>query len=398
MLDDHCTLYNAALQERRDAWRTRDYAHQRRTNRRTKETYSVWRQVGGGTTINYVGQTAQLTQIRRMDPDGQGRWSATSQQQTLRRLDKAFDAFFRRVKAGETAGFPRYKSRARFNTIVFVNGDGGQWREDSATVYVKGVGEIRVRLHRQTRGVVKQFSITQNGRHWYVNVMVDNVPQQVRPPTGRTIGVDKGAKKHNLLADSDGGFVPNPQAYRALEQQLACAQQQVARCKRGSKRRRKAVARVAAIHARIKRIRLDHLHKTSRMLVDNYDVISVEKLDILNMVRRPAPKPDPENPRGFLPNQAIAKSALNKTILDAGLGVLQNLIDYKAEEAGVVVVRVNPRNSSRECSKCEHIAAGNRFGDVFRCLGCGFEAHADTNAATIILGRGMRLRDTVSAV
>lgn len=295
MLVDHCTLYNAALQERRDAWKA------------------------SKTSIGYAAQCKQLTAIRRAD-EQYARWSATSEQQTLRRLNVAFAAFYRRAKKGlgKRAGYPRFKSRYRFDTVTFVQGDGGTYRPDVARVHMQGVGEVKVRQHRPVRGRIKQFSVTRQGRHWYVNVMCENVPHQIRPATGAIVGVDKGTR--HLLADSDGGFVPNPRHYAQAEDRLTKAQQDLSRTKRGSNRRRKAAARLAAHHRKVANTRRDFLHRLTRDLVDTYDIICHEKLKIPNMTAAPEPRPDPDNPGQFLPNGAAAKAALNKSILDAGWG------------------------------------------------------------------------------
>ena len=145
MLADHCDLYNAALQERRDAYR------------------------GNGITVRYGDQSAQLKAIRAFDPDI-ARWSFTSEQQTLRRLDKAFQAFFRRIKSGSTPGYPRFRGKRWFDTVTFVDGDGGKFLGDR--VKMQGIGHVKVNLHRPVRGTVKQFSITRTGRHWFLNVIL----------------------------------------------------------------------------------------------------------------------------------------------------------------------------------------------------------------------------------
>lgn len=366
MLRDHCTLYNAALQERRDAYRMRGHA------------------------VSAFDQNNQMKYIRAADPE-QARWSFTSQQQTLRRLDKAFAAFFRRVKAGQAPGYPRFKPVQRFDTVTFVNGDGAKWL--GQRVRMQGVGHVKVKLHRPVQGTVKQISITRQGRKWFAQAICINVPPQVRPLTGAVVGLDRGVT--HLLADSDGGFEPNPGHTRSAANRLATAQRQLSRKKRGSKRRRKAVARLAALHAKVRNTRTDNLHKISRRLVDDYDVIAVEDLRITNMTKRPKPRPDAKG--GHAPNGAAAKAGLNKSILDAGWGVLANMLKYKAESAGVEIVEVSPVNTSRTCHACGHCSADNRVKEAFACLSCGYRAHADTNAARNILRLGLSRRNALAA-
>lgn len=201
-------------------------------------------------------------------------------------MDKAFAAFFRRVKAGQTPGYPRFKPVQRFDTVTFVEGDGAKWL--GPRVRLQGVGSVKVKLHRPVRGTVKQASVTREGRHWFVNVICVDVPVQVRPLTGAVIGLERGVT--HLLADSDGGFVANPRHVRSAADRLAAAQQALSRCKRRSNRRRKAVTRVAALHRKVRNTRTDNLHKISRRLVDDYDVIAVEDLRITNMTKRPKPR------------------------------------------------------------------------------------------------------------
>lgn len=365
MLADHCALYNAALQERRDAYATR------------------------ARSVRYGGQSAQLKDVRRDDPGGQGRWSFSSQQQTLRRLDKAFTAFFARVKRGDTPGYPRFRSKHRFDTVTFVDGDGGKWLGDQARVRMQGVGHVKVKLHRPVRGVVKQFSVTRQGRRWFVNVICVDVPRQVRPLTGAIVGLDRGIT--HLVADSDGGFVANPRHLQQAAERLADAQQDLSRKKRGSNRRRKAAQRVAALHRKVANSRRDYLHKASRRMVNTYDLIVLEDLRIQNMTR---------SARGTIeaPGRNVAaKAGLNRSINDAGWGVLQDMLTYKAEEAGIEVVLVNPANTSRTCHQCGHVAAENRKREAFLCRKCGHSAHADTNAARNILRLGLSLRQAAPA-
>lgn len=363
MLRDHCTMYNAALQERRDAYRSQQHS------------------------VRYGDQSAQLKAIRT--DEQYARWSFSSQQQTLKRLDKAFQAFFRRVKRGETPGYPRFKPWQRFDTVTFIHGDGGAYLPNALRVRMQGVGHVKVKQHRPVRGTIKQFSVTREGRHWYVNVICTDVPAQVRPPTGAVVGIDRGVT--HLLAYSDGGFTPNPRHYAAAQDRLAAAQQALARKRRGSARRRKAVARVAAAHRTVRNQRRDTLHKLSRSLVDTYDLIALEDLRVTNMTR--SAKGTAESPG----TNVAAKAGLNKSILDAGWGVLQDMLIYKAESAGTDVVLVNPRNTSRTCHACGHVSADNRKGEVFLCRACGHSAHADTNAARNILRLGLSLHDSAAA-
>jgi putative transposase len=377
MLRDHCALYNAALQERRDAYR-----HASRT------------------TVRYGQQSAQLKDIRAFDAD-QARWSFSSQQATLRRLDKAFAAFFRRVKAGEKPGYPRFRSSGRFDTVDFPkDGDGCRWdatEHDPITrVRPQGVGSVRVHQQRPVAGKDKTISVKREGRRWYVILTAEQAQPEPLPATGSAVGIDMGIA--NFLADSRGGFVPNPRHGAKAAAKLEAAQQALGRCKRGSKRRRKQVETVARLHRKVRRQRLDHAHKTALALVREHDFIAHEDLKIYNMVRTPAPKPDPDQPGTYPPNGAAAKAGLNKSISDAGRGEFLMILTAKAESAGREVIAVDPRNTSRACPECGHTAKENRLTqETFHCVACGHQVHADTVGSLNVLRAGLARREAQPA-
>ncbi|WP_239121115.1 RNA-guided endonuclease InsQ/TnpB family protein, partial [Planomonospora parontospora] len=265
-------------------------------------------------SVRYGDQSADLKHIRADDPVGQGRWSFSCQQATLRRLDKAFGAFFARVKAGRTPGFPRFKGRGRFDTVTWPkDGDGCRWDsqpEHPTATYVRlqGVGHVRVHRHRPVRGKVKTIAVKREGSRWYVILSCDEVPAQPLPATGAVAGIDLGVA--SLVTTSGGGHIGNPRHLAASADRLAAAQRDLARKKRGSARRRKAVARVAALHAKVRRQRLDHAHKAANALVAAYDVIVHEALKVANMTR--SASGTAEQPG----RNVAAKSGLNRSILD----------------------------------------------------------------------------------
>ncbi|MFJ8637464.1 RNA-guided endonuclease InsQ/TnpB family protein [Streptomyces sp. NPDC093568] len=372
MLADHCSLYNGALQERRDAWR-----HSSRTS------------------IKYGDQSAQLKEIRAFDPERQGRWSFSSQQATLRRLDKAFQAFFKRVRSGLTPGYPRFKGVGHFDTVIFPkDGDGCRWdstpNDRQTRVRLQGVGHVRVHQHRPVRGRVKTISIKREGRRWYVVLACDDVPAEPLPASGRIVGIDMGTV--HFFTDSNGVHEPNPRFLHAMTEELAKAQQHLAtfpkRTRRRTKKHRAAARRAAKLHARIRRQRLDHHHKTALTLVRDNDVIGHEKLNTAGMTKGPQPKPDPDNGGAFLPNGAAAKAGLNRSILDAGWGQFLTVLANKAESAGRRVIAVDARNTSRTCPDCGHVAKENRVTQAkFECVKCGLVENADRVGALNVLHR-----------
>jgi putative transposase len=371
-LEDHRELYNAALEHRRTAYRKADV------------------------TVRYGDQSAELKHIRAEDRTGQGRWSFSSQQATLRRLDKAFAAFFRRLKAGRKPGFPRFKGRGWFDTVEWPkDGDGCRWdsqpEHPTATfVRLQGIGHVRVHQHRPVLGRVKTISVKREGFRWYVVLSCDDVPAAPLPATGAAGGIDMGVA--SLVTTSDGEHLDNPRHLAASAGRLAAAQQALARKKRGSKRRRKAVARVAALHAKVRRRRLDGAHKAALALVRGYDVIVHEDLQIANMTRSAS---GTLKAPGY---NVAAKSGLNRSILDAGWRVFLTILTHKAESAGRELIAVNPANTSRTCARCGHRAKENRPTQAkFACTACGHTAHADVNAAINILRAGLALREAAEA-
>nr|WP_018500651.1 RNA-guided endonuclease TnpB family protein [Parafrankia discariae] len=253
---------------------------------------------------------------------------------------------------------------------------------------MQGVGHVRVNRHRPVRGTVKTVSVKREGRRWYVLLSCDGVPAEPLPTTGAVVGVDLGIA--SLATTSDGRHYGNPRLLERAAGRLAAAQRDLSRKKRRSKRRGKAVARVAGLHREVTRQRADLAHKTALGLVRDHDLIAVEALTIKGMVRRARARPDPDSPGVFLPNGQAAKSGLNRSIHDAGWGVFLGILHAKAESAGRTVIPVPAPHTSRTCAKCGHCAAENRPTQAaFACVACGHTAHADVNAAVNILRAGL---------
>jgi putative transposase len=373
-LEDTRQLYNAALEERREAWRM------------------------GRHKVTFYSQDAQLKEIRADDPERYGRWSFKCERAAIRRLDEAFQGFYRRVKAGQKPGYPRFKGRGWWDSIEWTEKDGARW--DSVPhpritrVYLAGVGHVRVHQHRAVKGRVKTVTAKREAGRWYVMLSCDEVPVEPLEPVNSPVGIDLGVA--SFLTASDGRHVPNPRHLAATAGRLAAAQRDLARKKRGSTRRKKAAVKVARLHGKVRRQRLDHAHTTALALVREYDLIVHEDLKITNMTARPQPRPDGNG--GHRPNGAAAKSGLNKSINDAGWGIFLRILSAKAESAGRTLVAVSPRHTSQRCAECGHTAAGNRVTQAeFRCLACGHQAHADVNAARNILRAGLALQEAQKA-
>ena len=337
-------LYNAALQQRRDAWK---YQHK---------------------SLNYYDQANQLKEVRNEIPEfAQLNFSAA--QDMLRRLDKSFKAFFRRVKSGEVAGFPRFKGRDRFDSITFPTyGDGIKIK--GGRLYVQNVGLLKIKIHRVLKGEINTVTIKRECGKWYV-VFSNTVEIKPLPVSDRTVGIDVGLE--SFAVTSDGEYIENPRYLREAEAVLRVAQRRVSRKKKGGSNRRKAIRLLAKKHLRIKRQRADFAHKVADNLVKNYGRIAVEDLRIKNMVR----------------NRHLAHS-----ISDAGWGQFLNILSYKAEYAGREFVQVNPNGTSQICSGCGATVKKSLSTRVHNCPACGLSLNRDFNAALNIKRLGLSLWDS----
>ncbi|MGB7103311.1 MAG: transposase [Acidimicrobiales bacterium] len=273
---------------------------------------------------------------------------------TLKRLDRAFDGFFRRVQSGEPPGFPRFRSAHRWDSMQWE--DYGGWKvTDDHRLRLLGIGEIKMNYYRPHKGTPKAITVKLEGKKWWVSVRCVDVPAKPLPKTGREVGIDLGVV--NIVATSDGEPLLGEQFGSRAKKQLAEAQRQLATKQRGSNHRRRQVEVVARIHRKVANQRRNAAHQLSRQLVNDYDFIVLENLKITNMLRAPKPKLDPENPGAYLPNGAARKSGLNRSNHDAGWGILVDMILYKAECAGREVVKVSPHYTGQRCAECGHCEA-----------------------------------------
>jgi putative transposase len=231
---------------------------------------------------------------------------------------------------------------------------------------------------------VKTVGIKREGNRWFVVLACDQVPDKPLEPTGSVAGIDMGIA--SFFTTSEGEHVDNPRFLGNSAEKLCAAQRELTkfpqRVKTADRTRkhRKAQERVSRLHAKVRRQRADHHHKTALDLVRSFDAIACERLNIAGMTKQPAPKPDPERQGGYLANNAAAKAGLNRSILDAGWGVFLGILARKAESAGRELILVDPRNTSRTCPRgaCGHTSADNRpTQEKFRCVRCGYTEHAD---------------------
>ncbi len=348
-LDAACDLYNAALEQRRWAWK--------------------WNRV----SIYYSDQQRDLTQVRGAGllPEGM---NAQSQQHVLKRVDRAFEAFKRRSKQkGQKPGYPRFRSRDRYSSLTWSCGPGGNGcRIKNDLLSVQGIGAIRVRWHRELVGQLKETTIKRSAGKWYVCFsLVVPLPEPL-PKNNKKVGIDLGIT--DFAALSDGEMMGGPRAYRKAERELHVAQRRVSRRKPGSKRRKKAALILARKHEHIHNIRRNHAFQIAHELVQRFDFISVEGLEM----------------------EGLTQGYRAKDVHDQGWSQFRNILRDKAEEAGRTVVLVDPAYTSQRCYECGHIAKESRKGDKFKCVNCGHKDHAGTNAAKNILRLGRSLQGVSS--
>jgi len=354
-------LYNAALAERKEAYRM------------------------AGKSITYYEQKRDLPEIKAELREEYQQIHSQVLQDVLLRLKRAFDAFFRRVENGEEPGYPRFQGRNRYNSFTYPQG-GYSLTHDSRLCFSK-IGSIKITLHRPLEGTIKTCTVKYEAGQWYAVFSCEVAQPEPLPPVESEVGIDLGVS--HFAALSDGTFIENPRHYRRAQKKLENLQQALSRKKRGSHRREKARKAVAKAHRKIANQRRDFHHKQSKQLVQEHQTIVFEELEITNVSKRAKPKQD-ENGI-YLPNGAAAKSGLNKSILDAGWGQFQQIVTHKTACAGRTVLKVNPRYTSQVCSQCGTVRKKD-LSERWHSCACGAELDRDTNAAINILRVGRTQR------
>jgi len=342
-VDEACRLYNAALDERRSAWRM---------NR---------------ISLSYYDQANQLKAIRTAGDLRVANFSAC--QDVLRRVDKTFTAFFRRLDAGEKAGYPRFRSRSRYNSLSWPSlGDGCALRP-TGRVYLQGVGDLKIKWHRALPADAKIKAVTakREAGRWFVCFSVELPEAEPLPVSDQAVGIDVGLATFAVL--SDGTEIGNPRHYRAAERRLRIAQRKLARRRQRSRRRLKARQEVARVHAHVANQRRDFHHKTAHTLVQKYGLIAVEDLNC----------------------KGLAGSMLAKSVHDAGWSQFISILSGKAECAGRTLVKVNPAGTTQECSQCGEYVPKMLKDRWHLCAACGLSISRDLNAALNIVKRALAL-------
>jgi putative transposase len=370
----HCELYNAALEERIDAWRK------------------------AGKSISYYDQQNALPEIKAARPEF-AELGSHALQATLRKLDLAFQSFFRRVKAGQTPGFPRFKSAKRFSGFAYPDPAGWKLMEhggSGATLRLgsgKDAMSIRARGRHRFGVQAKPNDITLTSRNdqWFVSVTL-RVPEEAcaRQRTGDARrGVDFGVSAWATF--DDGQTIANPRWMRKELPRLAALQRQRARKRKGSLRFKRIGARIAKMHERIGNLRRDFVHKETTRMVQQCAVLATEQLAPKNMSR---------SAKGTVqaPGRRVRqKAGLNREILSAAFGLAHQMLAYKAEEAGTRLHLSNTRQlkPSQRCSACWEIVPKTLADRMHVCPHCGHVMQRDQNSAAVVLIEAFQTQDTL---
>jgi putative transposase len=333
ILRDSAETYNACLQERKEAWKL-----QRKS-------------------ISYNDQCAELTELRK-DPQF-AKIAVDIQREPLRRIDRAFKAFFRRCKSGEKPGFPRFRSWKRYDSFTF-----GSPTIKADQVKIPNAGWFRFKRHREHEGTPKTATIKRIGKKWVVKLVCDLGAAPEKHPVSTAVGIDLGLT--NFVALSNGTSIDNPRWTHKHASRIKAANQRLARKVRGSKNRLRAKEALRRAHQRAADARKNFCHHVSKFLVHKYDLIAFEKLNIKGMVR----------------------GHFAKSILDAAWGQLIYQISYKAEYAGRYAIAVNPRGTSIRCSGCGERVEKTLADRQHNCV-CGVSLDRDHNAALNVLALGI---------
>lgn len=343
------------------------------------ERNAYYKKYGKG--LSYKKQAAELAEVKALFPEETAIIYSQTLQQVLIRLKNTFSNFFRRVKNGEKPGYPRFKGANNKNTICFPQADltrHGVKLLPNGKLEIYGIpGEVKVKWHREIKGICRQVKITKQNGKYYICVVCSHVPKKALRKTGLSTGIDLGIK--NFATLDDGTQFHHPKPYKTAKEKLAFLQRKLETKKRlttksNSNNIKKAKRAISNLHEKIVNIRDDFQHKLALKLVTDYDTICMEKLDIASMLESEGYEVNKEN------------------IQEASWGKFVEKVASKAGNAGKLLVKVEAAYSSTDCSNCDYRKTDLKLSDrTYKCDCCGLEIDRDINAAKNVLRRGMRL-------
>jgi len=324
-------------------------------------------------SIHGYYQQYELPELKKLLPEYKN-VNAQCLKDVIGRLNKAYSAFLK----GDS-GYPKFQPMRKYNSFTLVTGKpikdmkfyngekstGNGWSFEGKYLDIRNVGKFKLFYNRPVDGIIKAVTIIKEISGWYVCFSCDNISEKKYKKTGNQIGLDVGLKY--FCHDSDGQIIENPKYFREAERRLRKAQRSLSRKKKGSIRRKKQIILVAKLYEKIKNQRKDFLHKVSTQYVKENDAIFVEKLQVKNMVK----------------NRHLAKS-----ISDASWSKFFDFLEYKSKESDRTMKRINPRNTSIDCSGCGMAVPKTLANRIHQCPECGLKIDRDYNAAINILKRG----------
>jgi putative transposase len=316
-------------------------------------------------SVSGYAQSTQLPELKKAFPEF-AQVGSQCLQDVIERLDKAFQGFFRRIKQGK-AGFPRFRARDRYDSFTLTQAG---WKLEGRYLHLAKIGKLRLFLSRPVEGKIKTVTVkrTSTGK-WFVSFSCDEVQPKSFPVTEAAIGIDVGIK--SFAVDSEGKIVENPKFLKRSLVELRVKQRTLSRRRKGSHQRRVARMAVARVHEKVTNQRKDFLHKVANHYVDNFKYIAVEDLKISNMIR----------------NRHLARS-----IADASWNQFFQMLSYKAESAGRVLVKVDPKGTSQRCSGCGELVPKRLSERIHCCPHCGLVLDRDENAALNIKTLGQSVQ------
>jgi putative transposase len=318
-----------------------------------------------GESLNYYATAKMLPTWKAEKPELKQAHSQVLQNAMIR-VDLAFQSFFRRVKAGNKPGYPRFKGKGRYDSLTYPQyGNGVKLDDDNLTI--SKIGNVRVTLHRPLEGTVKTVTIHRIVGKWYACFSCEVVAEPL-PVSSEMVGVDLGLKTFAVL--SNGEQIKRQRWMKRDAVDVARLQRKKDRLLKGSPERRKVVKALSHAYQRSTNRRNNFAHQESRKLVNSFGLMVFEKLDITSM-------------------QSNRNKIVNRGIADVAWGQFVQSTAYKAENAGRGFVQVNPRGTTQECSGCRQVVPKDLSVRVHDCPHCGLKLDRDLNAALNILARGL---------
>ena len=324
-----------------------------------------------GETLTMYGQQATYTGLKEIRPTLRNVHSQVLQNVAVR-LDLGMKAFFRRVRAGQTPGYPRFRGRDRYDSFTYPQAPNGCKLEGSILSLSK-IGQVKVKLHRPLEGTPKNCAIKRDScGKWWATFSCEVEAPEFLPAAGEVVGIDVGLKDFAFLSTDEA--VPAPKFFRRGESELAKVQRKLSKEEKGTpqrlgaqrtivqRRKRKKV--VSQVHAKIASRRRNFTDQLSRKIVNRFQLIAVEDIHT---------------------NRLVHNHCLAKSIYDAAWSQFFDMLAYKAECAGRQLIKVNPAYTSQDCNQCKHRQKMALCERVYNCPCCGLSCHRDLNASLNIL-------------